>query len=329
MKKSFFIWILSCASLLATPDWEDNTNETFLGSNDKFYATFLTEKNNQGSYYEWREIKRLNEYSKEDGSIINTTIISDILYSKDANHNDPNTSPKITKSVQKHNKDVFLASLFTEYHLPLLGSEKPEWISRLSWSDGNIVLDQQLTLVSNDTLTGLKIPLEFISEEPVTEIISQVHSDRNSIYLVIQIETDNDDNTHVINLSENITKQLRDRINILDEYVLIKSFKTFQEANTFGLELIEEAQTKNFFGFNPQIWLSRVTEKDAMPYSVLHRPLDLPIDPEQIKRLDAVIGINTSTIKSELFIEKWIPYDPNVKPPTDEEEDMPEEHIDE
>lgn len=323
MKKSLIIWIASCLTIIATPDWSDNTNETYVGSNENFYATFLTETNNQGSYYEWRETKKLNEYSKKDGSIINSIVISDILYSKDANHNDPNSPQKITKNVQSKNRDLMLSTIFTDYHLPLMPPEKPEWISRLTWIDGNIVLDGKLILVSKNILTGLKIPVDLLSEVPITDTISQVHSDDNSIYLVIKVETDADFNTHILHLSEDTTKQLRDRINLLPEYVFIKSFKTYDEANAFGLELIKESHLKNFFGFNPQIWLSKVTEKDAMPYSLIHRPLDLPIDPEQIKRLDAVIGINTSTIESELFIEKWIPYDPNMKPPSDNEEEEP------
>jgi len=54
MKIAFTIWFATCFSLFATPDWADNTNETYIGSNEKFYATIQTETDNQGSYYEWR-----------------------------------------------------------------------------------------------------------------------------------------------------------------------------------------------------------------------------------------------------------------------------------
>lgn len=332
MKKPILLWLISCLTLLATPDWADNTNETYLGSNEKSYATFLTQTDNQGSYYEWREVKKLNEYSKTDGSIINSAIISDILYSIDANHNNPNIQPKVTKSVISENKEVMLSTLITNFHLPLIPTKKPEWLTRVSWLDGNIVLDEQLTLVSKNILTGLKIPADILSTEPIEETILQVHSDAQSIYLVIKMETDTDYNTYVLHLSEEITKQLRDRINLLEEYIFIKSFKTFQEANAFGLEIIKTSQTKNFFGLNPEIWLSKVVDRNATPYSLVHRPLALPIDPEQIKRLDAAIGFNTSNIKSEHFIEKWIPYDPEAKTPAqleEEEEDFPSDLIEE
>ncbi|MGJ8658163.1 MAG: hypothetical protein ACSHX6_17090 [Akkermansiaceae bacterium] len=321
MKISLIYWLASCLSLFATPDWADNTNETYLGSNEKFYATFVTETDNQGSYYEWREIKKLNEYSKKDGSVTNSTIITDILYSLDANHNDPNTQPKITKSVQKENKDVLLSTLLTNFHLPLMPAKKPEWVSRLSWQEGNIVLDKQLVLVTKNILDGLKIPVEILSEAPLQDTIMQVHSDAESIYLLIKMDTDTDYNTYVLHLSEEITKQLRDRINLLDEYVFIRSFKTFQEANAFGLEVIKNSQAKHFFSLNPEIWLSNVEKATDSPYLLLHRPLILPIEPTQIKRLDAAIGINTAIIKSTLFIEKWIPFDPNAVPPAPEEEE--------
>ncbi|MFT5904986.1 MAG: hypothetical protein ACI9E1_000575 [Cryomorphaceae bacterium] len=321
--KSLIFWFVSFLPLLATPDWADKTNETYLGSNEKSYATFLTQTDNQGSYYEWREIKNLNEYSKQDGTVIDSTIISDILYTIDASHNDPNTQPKITRSVQKQNKDVLLSTILTSFHLPLIPAEKPEWVNRLSWTDGNITLDKKLILVSKNILTGLKIPLEVMSEVPMEKSILQVYSDAESIYLVFKVETETDYNTHVLHISAETTKQLRDRINLLEEYVFIKSFKTFQEANTFGLEQIKNSQAKNFYGLNPEIWLTK--EAGVSQYSLLHRPLELPIDPEQVKRLDATIGINSSIMKSDHFVEKWIPYDSNAKLPATEEEDGEDE----
>lgn len=321
--KSLIFWFVSFLPLLATPDWANKTNETYLGSNEKSYATFLTQTDNQGSYYEWREIKNLNEYSKQDGTIIDSTIISDILYTIDASHNDPNTQPKITRSVQKQNKDVLLSTILTSFHLPLIPAEKPEWINRLSWTDGNITLDKKLILVSKNILTGLKIPVEVMSEVPMEKSILQVYSDAESIYLVFKVETETDYNTHVLHISAETTKQLRDRINLLEEYVFIKSFKTFQEANTFGLEQIKNSQAKNFYGLNPEIWLTK--EAGVSQYSLLHRPLELPIDPEQVKRLDATIGINSSIMKSDHFVEKWIPYDSNAKLPATEEEDGEDE----
>jgi len=318
--KSLIFWFVSLLPLLATPDWANKTNETYLGSNEKFYATFLTETDNQGSYYEWHEVKRLNEYSKQDGTIINSTIISDILYTVDANHNNPNIQPKITRSVQKQDKDVLLSTVLTSYHLPLIPAEKPEWINRLSWVDGNIMMDEKLILVTKNILTGLKIPVEFLSKDPMEKSILQVYSDAESIYLVFKMDTETDYNTHVLHISAETTKQLRDRINLLEEYVFIKSFKTFQEANVFGLGLIKDSQAKNFYGLNPEIWLTK--EAGVSQYSLLHRPLELPIDPEQVKRLDAATEINSSTIKSDYFVEKWIPYDPKAKSPgSDKEED--------
>ncbi len=318
--KPLIFWLISLLPLLATPDWADKTNETFIGSNEKFYATYLTDTNNQGSYYEWREIKKLNEYSKEDGSVINSTVISDILYSVDANHTNPNTQPKITRTLQKQNKNVLLATVLTSYHLPLTPMKKPEWITRLSWKDGDIVLDENLILVSKNILSGLKTPVEIASMDPIAEAILEVHSDAESIYLLLKMNTETDYNTHLLHLSAEITKQLRDRTNMLKEYVFIKSFKTFDEANTFALELIKQSQTKNFFGLNPEIWATNDGEEKE--FSLVHRPLELPIDPEQVKRLDSATGINSSTVESDHFVEKWIPFDPNATPPiSDEDED--------
>ncbi len=308
--KFVIFWCLSLLPILATPDWANNTNENYLGSNEKFYATFLTETDNQGSHYEWREVKKLNEYSKQDGTVINSTIISDILYSIDANHNNPNTQPKITKFVQSHNKNILLSTVLTNFHLPLTPPEKPDWINRLSWKDGNILLDEKLTLVSKNNLSGLKIPLKLLMKAPLEESIIRVYTDAESIYLLFKVETDSDYNTHVLHISAEITKQLRDRISMLDEYVFLKAFKSLKEANAFGLEIIKSSQAKNFYGLNPEIWLSKKDE--VTEYIVLHRPLELPIDQIQIKRLDAAIGLVSSTLKSDHFIEKWIPYDPSL-----------------
>ncbi len=63
--KLLILWFASLLPLLATPDWANKTNETYLGSNEKFYATFLTETDNQGSYYEWHEVKKLNSKGKK------------------------------------------------------------------------------------------------------------------------------------------------------------------------------------------------------------------------------------------------------------------------
>ncbi len=189
--------------------------------------------------------------------------------------------------------------------------------------DGNITLDKKLILVTKNILTGLKIPVDIISKDPMEQSILQVYSDAESIYLMFKVDTETDYNTHVLQISAETTKQLRDRINLLEEYVFIQSFKTFPEANAFGLEQIKNSQAKNFYGLNPEIWLTK--EAGVSQYSLLHRPLELPIDPEQVKRLDAAIDINSSIIKSDHFIEKWIPYDSNAKPPAAEEEED-EEH---
>ena len=325
--KLFILWISTFLPLLATPDWANKTNETYLGSNENIYATFVTETDNQGSYYEWHEIKKLNEYSKQDGTIINSTIISDILYTVDANHNNPNTQAKITRSVQMQNKDVLLSTVLTNFYIPLIPAEKPEWISRLSWVDGNITMDKKLILVTKNILATLKIPGEVISKEPMEKSILQVYSDAESIYLLFKVDTETDYNTHLLHISTETTKQIRDRINLLEEYVFIKSFKTFKEANVFGLDLIKDSQAKHYYSLNPEIWLTKVD--GVSKYSLLHRPLELPIDPEQVKRLDATTGINSTTIKSDHFVEKWIPYDLNAKPPATDEEEGDEDGADE
>ena len=333
MKTALILWVATCLHLFATPDWADNTNETYIGSNEEFYATILTETNNQGSYYEWREIKKFNEYSKIDGSIIDSITISDILYTIDANHTDPNTQPKVTTNIVTQDKNVMLSTLLTRFRLALIPAKRPEWINRLSWLNGDMVLDKKLVVIEKGTLTGLKIPVELLAAVELEEIIVQVHSDSDSIYLLLQVETDNNFNSHVIHLGHEISKQLRDRINLLEEYVFIKSFKTFDEANKFGLEIIKGSQAKNFYRLNPEIWLSKVADANSLPYSLVHRPLDNPTDPEQIKRLDAAIGINTTTIKSGSFIEKWIPYPPRLDDSGDiqsgEEEGLPEGLIEE
>lgn len=321
--KSIIFWLASFLSLSATPDWADKRNETFIGSNEKFYATYLTETNNQGSYYEWREIKKLNEYSKQDGSMINSTMVSDILYSIDANHRNPNTQPKITRAIQKQDKNVLLATLLTSYHLPLVPVQKPEWINRLSWKEGNIMLDDKLVIVRKNLLAGLDISEDIATRDPIDQTILQVHSDAESIYLVLKVDTETDYNTHVLHLSEEITKQLRDRTNMLEEYVFIKSFDVFEKANAYGLELIKQSQAKNFYGLNPEIW--ETNDGNKTEFLLLHRPLELPIDPEHMKRMDAATGINSSIIKSTDFVEKWIPFDPNAKPPIPDEEESIEE----
>lgn len=333
MKTVLTIWLTSCLSLFATPDWADSINETYIGSNKKFYATILTETDNQGSYYEWRETKKFNEYSKIDGTMIDSITISDILYSVDANHTDPNTQPKVTTEVMNQDKSVMLSTLLTQFRMPLVPTKRPDWIKRLSWLNGDIVLDKKLVVVEKGILTGLKIHVEHLTTAPLDETIAQVHTDSDSLYLLIKVETDNDFNTHVIHLGSEISKQLRDRINLLEEYVFIKSFKTFDEANKYGLAMIKSSQAKNFYRLNPEIWLSKKAEANSLPYSLVHRPLDTPIEPEQIKRLDAAIDIKTTTIKSEKFVEKWIPFPPRLKDSEatqdEDEEEMPEGLIEE
>jgi len=316
--KCVILCLLSLLPLYATPDRADNTHETFLGSNEKFYATFVTEIDNQGSYYEWREIKKLNEYSKQDGSMINSTMLTDILYSIDANHNNPNKPPKITSEVQSQNKDTILSNVITTYHLPLTPAEKPDWLNRLSWEKGNIIMDKKLLIVSKDTIDLLKkrpdIDDEEEEKEPDNSIeksILKVYSDSNSIYLLLKIDTDTDFNTHLIHLSEETTKQLRDRVSLLDEYILIKSFKNFEEANVYSRNLIKSSQEKSFYGLNPEIWLSKKTESSE--YLLVHRPLEVPINIDQIQRLDAATGIKSTNIKSDTFVEKWIPFIPYPK----------------
>jgi len=310
MKNALFAWFISIITCLATPDWNTTTTERFIGSNDLTYASIQTVNDNQASYYSWREIKHLIEYSKKDNSIINNVLISDILYNLDANHNDPNTKPKVTQKIIALNNTIKLSQLFQKYHRPTQPLPRPEWLKRLTWKKTGLYLDDNLLILPNNN--------ENVEAHSATDSILEVYNDRTNLILSIQSNDMPDSGNYLFCIPAHTSKIILDWAKKLPKYLLINTFDHKQQANDVALKLNKMSQDKSFYSFNPEIWSTR-SKTGKTIYLLVHRPSILPLDPEDITNLERAIEHKVTLYPSDAFIEKWIPF--SASNDSDEEDD--------
>jgi len=291
----------------ATPDWLSTTNEEYLGSNDEVYAVMKTVADNQGNYYSSREVKSLFEYSKNDNAIINQELVSDIVYNIDADHMDPNTPPKVTKVIKAKNTKLLLSALTTDYNKPNVATAIPAWTKRLSWKNDGLYLDANLLVLPESNFTEKEMPFNKMKEKPLLDSLVAVYQDDQCIYFSLKYGDPQSYQNRILRASIEMSKQINDWSTKLSDYLLISEHPTKKAANTASIELIEIAKNKDYYAINLEIW-SAQREPNNVVYYVVHRPFDLPIDIAKIKLLNSIIERETKTIKSNLFLQKWIPY---------------------
>lgn len=299
MKTTLLVWLACIINSLATPDWNSTTSERFIGSNDLAYASIKTTNDNQGSYYSWRETKRLVEYSKLDNSVINIQIISDILYSINPEHIDPNTKPKVTQKEIELDTKVLLSEVIKKYHLPTQPTSRPEWLKKLSWKKQGLYLEDKLLI-----LPSMNQEME---DHPAAATILKVHTDRSNIILSIQADETPDSGNYLFCIPAGLSKQINDWAKKLPEYLFIEKFDNKQQANDLALKLNQTSQEKNFFGFNPEIWSTR-TKTGKVVYLLVHQPSHQQMTPEDIAVVERAIDHKLTPISSDTLIEKWIPF---------------------
>lgn len=316
--KTFRLVLTACLTLTsllrATPDWAETYYENFLGSNDDNYATMKTVIDNQGSHYSWKETKILTEYAKSNNAIINSQTVSDILYNIDASHDDPNTSPKVTKKILESNDTLTLATVTKEYHLEAIPTNKETWVNRLSWDDSDLILDGKQVVLSKKQLENMEVLLDHIQTKKPSELLVAVNHDSDSFYLTMYAGRDVEEGSRVICLPTSVTKVIRDREFIRKTYPLLGEYDSQEDANKAALEVITLCHNKNFFSVLPEIW--SVKKDDKLKYIVVQHPLK----DDKIKELEIIFNKTIPVISSDNFIQKWRPYAPLTESNSDSED---------
>jgi len=311
----------------ATPDWEAVTNEEYLGSNDEVYAVMKTVVDNQGNYYSSRETKTLYEYSKTDNTIINQELVSDIVYNVDADHMDPNTPPKVTKVIKVKNNKLLLSVLTTDYRKPIVAAPIPAWTERLSWKNEGLYLDDSLLILAKNDFSSKELSFDEMREKPLKDSLAAVYQDDQCIYFSLKHGDPQSYENRIIRVSIELSKQINDWSTKLSDYLFISEHETKEKANATSIKFIEIAKDKEYYAMNLEIW-SVQKEPNKIAFYVVHRPFDLPMDAAKIKLLNSIIEHETKSIKSDLFLQKWIPFTvPKQLPEEELEEDQPEEEM--
>lgn len=287
--------LLSAGSLCATPDHSVSVVERFFGSNQTSYALIRTENDNQGSYYSSREKTWLDEYAKEDTEREkpHSTLLLDLTFSRDANHNDRYTPMPVTRTVNSKDGTVAMADLLERYP----GKETVEGMED----------------ISGDPATGIRFRNRLSIAEGVfiSEVIfggrhvedgwrlDGVSGDMNCLYLRLSAGQDTNPETRLMCLSPTISKSVNDQRSSQEIYLVESSHDEKEKAIARAKELDALARERKYFRFHPEVWRATVNHKPT--YLVVESDSKSMIDSGWVKGTESTLGIDFTPTSSEGF----------------------------
>lgn len=72
--------LLACMPLARTPNPSTWTREVLLGANDEVYVSYILERKNPGSYYEFTEKHYLSTFNVADGSVVEQLLLRETFH---------------------------------------------------------------------------------------------------------------------------------------------------------------------------------------------------------------------------------------------------------
>lgn len=295
--------LLLAGSLCATPDHSVSVVERFFGSNETSYALIRTENDNMCSYYSSREKTWLDEYAKEDTKRENprSTLLLDLTFTQDANHNDRYTPMPVTRTVNSKDETVAIADLLERYPVK----------ETASWS----VSDMEG--ISADPATGIR----FRDRLPIAESgfistvifggrhvedgwrLDGVSGDMNCLYLRLSVGQDTaNPETRLVCVSAMISKCVNDQRDMQEVYLVESSHGEKEDAIARAKELDELARERKYFRFHPEVWLASVNHKPT--YLVVESDSKSMIDSGWVEGTESTLEIDFTPTSSERFDRK-------------------------
>jgi hypothetical protein len=202
-----FVWFFVFCGFRAeaTPNCTLKIDEEWVGSNQRGYAILRTEKHNTCSYYSWEEKIFLDEYKKDGelGELEKSTQLSEVIYSIDAEHTDPNTLPEISENVILKNHKILWAEILQKYPYRTLKKWDSQKMERAEIADksGDVRFDENIYIIVGDLLIEKRFKQKHEKAPWRLETIAQ---DMNCLYLKIgkgYSDDDVDDEIRIVCIS--------------------------------------------------------------------------------------------------------------------------------
>jgi hypothetical protein len=292
---------------LATPSYQESTNEKLIGANDAGYAVIRIESNNQGNYYRSQETIYLDEYNTADGQLIKTTLLIDRMITRDAGHNDPNTPASTGVKTIKKNDKIILADIYEKYR-PLDSSYQPDFFKEFNYTENGILYGNNL-LIHHSAIDKL-YEVSFNHEKAKPKIMS-IQSSGSSIFFKITTRRSEEGiSNKIICLSPKKTKRVHAWTYLQPIYLQISSHPTLDGANKRAQEILQIAKEKKL-SCRLEIWSKRLAT-DKMAYYIVYANSSSLIKRNKVELQNKTFNTIAIPISSSGFLDRWIPHRPGL-----------------
>lgn len=285
--------------LWATPDHSVKVSERFFGSNLAGYAVLRVEEDNCASYYKGETSTWLDEYAAEDPSRSKAKSTLLLKVSHVIDPDDPMAKPVV--NILEEQKTLTIADVLKRYPIRDLNSWTEKQTSKMQ-------LDRQAGIRFRNRV--FVIDGAVIDKQVFGGIHSQsewrmdgVSDDGNLVYVQLSAGNDEGPQTRLIGVPLKVSKIIRDQLGMEPFYLVLDRFDTGEAAVSRARELAGVAREKKLFGFQPEVWSTRLPT-DKMAWLVVAADSAGLIKSESVKKLEDSLGIDFEPVSSERFDEK-------------------------
>lgn len=307
MKILFLSFLLAMLGQ-ATPSrvaWE---TEVLLGTDAKGYAVMRTYNDTLGSYYADESKTYLDEFSKESGVRIRSTLLYSRKISIDVD--DPHN---ISETRTAEDKELKLADVLAKYNVSLVPKVMPKWSDRLQWNSQGICLDDSAhvyPIYSHELKEKYGLEQYQSPEDGLLGEITEIVVEEGAVFLTLSIDNYNggDDGggirSKVVYLSATKAKRLLDWTKKDEMYLQVGNFETEAAAREAAQKLTKASEVKKVYYPDIQIW-SKWLPTDQMTYLVVLGDAKKRIMNDRVEKLNGAFEVNLVPISSKNFRDRF------------------------
>ncbi len=302
MIRAVLISFLGCvlvSTLWATPDHSVRVRESFFGSNESSYAVLRTEEDNCGSYYKSETSTWLDEYPFDDPSRSKARSTLLLKVSSCVNPDDYNAPP--TDTVMEEEKTLVFASLLKRYPVRAMKTWEKDQMSKMELHPkAGIHFRNRFSIIDGSVIDKEVFGGRHTQDEWRMDSVAQ---DENLVYVQLSAGNDENPETRLIGVPLKVSKIIMDQLGMEALYLISDRFDSKQAAVSRARELDKLAKERKFFGFNAEVWSTRLPT-DKMAYLVAAADSDELIRGGSVRKLEDGLGIDFEPVSSERFEEK-------------------------
>jgi len=306
--KSLFLLFLLVVVGQATPSRVTWETEALLGADTKEYAVLRTYNDTLGSYYADESKTYLDEFSKESGERIRSTL----LYSRNRSI-DVDDGTNISETRTAENKELKLADVLAKYNVSLVPKVMPKWSDRLQWNRLGICLDDSAhvyPIYSHELKEKYGLEQDQSPEDGLLGEITEIVVEEGAVFLTLSIDYSygGDDGggirSKVVYLSATKAKRLLDWTKKDEMYLQVGNFETEAAAREAAQKLVKLSEVKKVYYPDIQIW-SKWLPTDKTSYLVVLGDAKRRIMNDKVEKLNGVLEVNLVPTSSNNFRDRF------------------------